>query len=59
MKIDLNEALLGTSFSVYTLDGKAMDVKIDDIISPDYVKVLPGEDARELAWAARRHEAQI
>ena len=43
VKIDLNEALLGTSFSVYTLDGKAMDVKIDDIISPDYVKVLPGE----------------
>ena len=43
VKIDLNEALLGTSFKVYTLDGKSMDVKIDDIISPDYVKVLPGE----------------
>lgn len=43
VKIDLNEALLGTSFSVYTLDGKAMDVKVDDIISPTFVKVLPGE----------------
>jgi len=41
--VTLREALLGTSFSVYTLDGKAMDVKVDDIISPDYVKVLPGE----------------
>jgi DnaJ family protein B protein 4 len=43
VKVDLNEALLGTSFSVYTLDGKAMDVKVDDIISPTFVKVLPGE----------------
>lgn len=41
--VDLNEALLGTSFSVYTLDGKAMDVKVDEIISPSYVKILPGE----------------
>jgi len=41
--LDLNEALLGTSFSVYTLDGKAIEVKIDDIISPSYVKLLPGE----------------
>ncbi|OUS43126.1 putative heat shock protein [Ostreococcus tauri] len=43
MKVDLNEALLGTSFSVYTLDGKAIPVTVDEIISPTFVKVLPGE----------------
>lgn len=43
VKVDLNEALLGTSFSVYTLDGKAINVTVNEVISPSYVKVLPGE----------------
>eukprot|EP00163_Fabomonas_tropica_P012201 TRINITY_DN23476_c0_g1_i1.p1 TRINITY_DN23476_c0_g1~~TRINITY_DN23476_c0_g1_i1.p1 ORF type:complete len:358 (-),score=105.50 TRINITY_DN23476_c0_g1_i1:131-1204(-) len=41
--ISLTQALTGVTVPVATLDGRQLQVKIDEPISPDYVKVVPGE----------------
>jgi len=41
--ISLLEALTGSTVSLVTLDGRNLTVPIDEIIHPEYVKVLQGE----------------
>lgn len=42
-KIDLEQALTGCSVPVKRLDGKELNVKIDEVIHPNYIKIVPGE----------------
>lgn len=43
VKLDLHEALLGTTVKVFTLDGKMVEVPVMEVDSPTYVKVLVGQ----------------
>ncbi|XP_029107125.1 dnaJ homolog subfamily B member 13 [Scleropages formosus] len=41
--IDLEKALTGFSIEVETLDGRLVNVPVNDIVHPKYTKVVPGE----------------
>mmetsp|Transcript_48064 Transcript_48064/g.120974 ORF Transcript_48064/g.120974 Transcript_48064/m.120974 type:complete len:337 (-) Transcript_48064:249-1259(-) len=41
--ISLRQALVGFSLSVPTLDGRELKINVRDVVSPNYVKVVPGE----------------
>ena len=43
VKIDLVDAMCGWSSTVYTIDGKSIDVSVPHVISPKYVKVICGQ----------------
>lgn len=59
VKVDLNEVLFGMLFSVYILDGKVMDVKVDDIIFSIFVKVLSGEGMSLSKFFGERGDLKI
>lgn len=42
-KVPLADALTGTSLSVTTLDGRQLNVPVNEVISPGYEKVIPKE----------------
>merc|ERR1719334_118439 len=42
-KVLLGKALTGCSVDLPTLDGRLLNIPINDIISPGYEKVVPGE----------------
>nr|CAB3238721.1 hsp40 heat shock protein 40 [Phallusia mammillata] len=42
-KIPLGKALIGCSIEVPTLDGRLLNIPINDIVHPKYTKVIPGE----------------
>ncbi|KFO97909.1 DnaJ subfamily B member 13, partial [Calypte anna] len=41
--IPLGKALVGCSVAVRTLDGRLLNIPINDIVDPQYCKVVPGE----------------
>jgi len=43
VKIDLVDAMCGWSSTVYTIDGKSIDVSVPHVISPKYTKVICGQ----------------
>lgn len=42
-RITLEDALCGTKLSVRTLDGRTLSVPVNEVISPGYLKTVPGE----------------
>lgn len=41
--MSLADALCGTTLRVPTLDGRTLTIPVTEVISPGYVKVVPGE----------------
>mmetsp|Transcript_30242 Transcript_30242/g.36731 ORF Transcript_30242/g.36731 Transcript_30242/m.36731 type:complete len:304 (+) Transcript_30242:342-1253(+) len=42
-EVSLQQALCGAKFDVKTLDGRTVAVEVSEVITPDYVTVIPGE----------------
>ncbi|XP_036381125.1 dnaJ homolog subfamily B member 13 [Megalops cyprinoides] len=42
-RVDLEKALTGFSVEVETLDGRLLNIPVNDIVHPKYSKVVPGE----------------
>ena len=42
-QIGLKQALCGFAFNVTSLDGRQVRVEVKDVVTPDYVKVIPNE----------------
>ena len=43
VKIDLVDAMCGWSSTIYTIDGKSIDVSVPHVISPKYTKIICGQ----------------
>lgn len=42
-RITLEDALCGTKLSIRTLDGRTLSVPVNEVVSPGYLKTVPGE----------------
>ncbi|XP_048840000.1 dnaJ homolog subfamily B member 13 isoform X3 [Brienomyrus brachyistius] len=57
--IDLEKALTGFSMEIETLDGRLLNIPVNDIVHPNYTKVVPGEGMPQSADPRRRGDLII